>query len=126
MKISIRRGVFETNSSSTHSLTICTEDEFNKWKNGEMYLTYDGLKTKEDIMKTWIANKKRWYPEKYANLSEEEIIKEFEKDFEESSYEYKTYEYWQNEESCLESYFETYTTPGGEKIYVFGEYGYDG
>lgn len=126
MKISIRRGVFETNSSSTHSLTICTEDEFNKWKNGEMYLTYDGLETKEDIMKTWIANKKRWYPEEYANLSEEEIIKEFEKDFEESSYEYKTYEYWQNEESCLESYFETYTTPGGEKICVFGEYGYDG
>ena len=28
MKISIRRGVFETNSSSTHSLTMCSEDMF--------------------------------------------------------------------------------------------------
>ena len=28
MKRKIRRGVFETNSSSTHSLTICTEEEF--------------------------------------------------------------------------------------------------
>ena len=36
MKRQIRRGVFETNSSSTHSLTICTEEEFNKWKNGEL------------------------------------------------------------------------------------------
>lgn len=24
----VRRGVFETNSSSTHSITICTEDEY--------------------------------------------------------------------------------------------------
>ena len=32
----MRRGVFETNSSSTHSLTICTEEEFEKWQNGEL------------------------------------------------------------------------------------------
>lgn len=35
----IRRGVFETNSSSTHSITICTEEEFEKSKSGE--LVYD-------------------------------------------------------------------------------------
>ena len=28
MKLSIRKGVFETNSSSTHSLTMCSEDTF--------------------------------------------------------------------------------------------------
>ena len=28
MKISIRRGIFETNSSSSHSLTMCSEDMF--------------------------------------------------------------------------------------------------
>lgn len=36
MKRQIRRGVFETNSSSTHSLTMCSEEEFEKWKNGEI------------------------------------------------------------------------------------------
>ena len=36
MKISIRRGVFETNSSSTHTITMCSEEEYNKWKNGEL------------------------------------------------------------------------------------------
>lgn len=35
MKRQIRRGVFETNSSSTHSLTMCSEEEFEQWKNGE-------------------------------------------------------------------------------------------
>lgn len=36
MKRQIRLGVYETNSSSTHSLTICSEEEFEQWKNGEL------------------------------------------------------------------------------------------
>lgn len=28
MKRQIRRGVYETNSSSTHSLTMCSKEEF--------------------------------------------------------------------------------------------------
>ncbi len=38
--IQIRASVFETNSSSTHSLCIMTQDDFNKWvfsHNGEYY-----------------------------------------------------------------------------------------
>ena len=33
----MRQGCFETNSSSTHSITMCMESDFLKWKNGEMY-----------------------------------------------------------------------------------------
>ena len=36
MKRQIRRGVFETNSSSTHSLTMCSEEEFEQWKKGKV------------------------------------------------------------------------------------------
>ena len=36
MKRQIRRNVFETNSSSMHSLTICSEEEFEAWKRGEV------------------------------------------------------------------------------------------
>lgn len=32
----VRNGVFETNSSSTHSITICTKEEFEKFKAGEL------------------------------------------------------------------------------------------
>ena len=37
----IRRGAFETNSSSTHSITMCKESDFDKWKNGELYFCND-------------------------------------------------------------------------------------
>ena len=37
MKRQIRRGVFETNSSSTHSLTMCSRDTYSKWERGEVY-----------------------------------------------------------------------------------------
>lgn len=29
--------MFETNSSSTHTLTICSKDDFDKWKHGEVF-----------------------------------------------------------------------------------------
>ena len=38
MKRQIRRGVFETNSSSTHSLTICLKSDYDKWNNGNVFL----------------------------------------------------------------------------------------
>lgn len=40
MREQIRRGVFETNSSSTHSLTLCTVSEYEQWKDGELYFSY--------------------------------------------------------------------------------------
>jgi hypothetical protein len=31
MIFQVRQGVFETNSSSTHTLTICSKNDFDKW-----------------------------------------------------------------------------------------------
>ena len=63
MKI-IRNGVFETNSSSTHSITMCMKSDYEKWKNGELYYFEDsktGFVTKEErdeiIRKNVIYNK---------------------------------------------------------------------
>ena len=36
----IRKGVFETNSSSTHSISICTQKEFNEFKSGLLVLDW--------------------------------------------------------------------------------------
>lgn len=38
MKEKIRFGIFETNSSSTHSMTMCTKEDYNKWAKGEKIL----------------------------------------------------------------------------------------
>lgn len=35
MEQNIRNQVFETNSSTTHSLTILSEDEFNEFEKGD-------------------------------------------------------------------------------------------
>lgn len=40
MKVQIRQKVFETNSSSVHSLVVCTKAEFEAFKRGELF--YDG------------------------------------------------------------------------------------
>ena len=38
MKCSIRNGVFETNSSSTHATVYVDEDEYSRWKDDRTYL----------------------------------------------------------------------------------------
>lgn len=93
--ISVRKNVFETNSSSTHSLCICTENEYDKFKNGDMM--YDD------------------YNEELQFVSDKEL--------EEDEYRYKSYE---NMGEWLEFYEEHFTTPSGDKMVAFGEYGYDG
>lgn len=40
MKISVRRGIFETNSSSVHSLTMCNKSDYDAWKDGELIYNY--------------------------------------------------------------------------------------
>lgn len=42
MKTQIRFGTFETNSSSTHSLVILSEDEYKKYEDGEIMFDRDG------------------------------------------------------------------------------------
>lgn len=46
----LRTGVFETNSSSTHSIAMCTQDEYDRWKDGELYYLEDSERfvTKEE------------------------------------------------------------------------------
>lgn len=103
MKEAIRRGMFETNSSSVHSLTMCSDDEYSKWKNGEAYF------------------------DRYARQiveSTEEIEKERENNGRYS--EYLTYdEFWDYDCISLTKFDEPYTTPNGETVHAFGYYGYD-
>lgn len=35
--LNIRHGVFETNSSSVHSLTMCSGKQMQDWKDGKIY-----------------------------------------------------------------------------------------
>lgn len=136
MKRQIRRGVYETNSSSCHSLTMCSEEEFNRWKDGELLfdtweevfvsaniLTKDQKEeaaedyelNKDEYAKDWndlSDNAKEKYYTSYAKRRN--LIKDHYNNYQEYMY-----------EGYLESYEKHYTTSNGEKIVAFGQYGHD-
>lgn len=100
-----RRGVFETNSSSTHSMTICTKKEYDRFvANDLMYDTerdklvpYSSLLLKE-------KNKYGYY--RYRDLANLGNLDDR----------------W----PWMETYNHRFTTPGGDEMVAFGTYGYDG
>jgi len=137
MKRQIRRGVFETNSSSTHSLTMCSEEEFEKWKVGEGLFDEGG---RENFIKPYaLSDKQRQGAAEEYKYRKEDFWKDFEEltDIERSNWYIKyanemgisgsgkTYdEYMRNGD--LETFVSKYTSKSGDKIVAFGEYGYDG
>lgn len=134
----IRRGVFETNSSSTHSITICPQETYDKWLNGTAL--YDDLNNDfieaeeltpydyEQAGQQYEKYKGKYY-KNWDELSEAER-----KDYT-SAYVLKnknhygqdllTYADWCVRHGDLAKYSERYTTQHGDTIVVFGYYGYD-
>lgn len=124
MKRQIRRGAFETNSSSVHSITMCTGEEYSKWVNEEiLYWTEeDRFGTREEIIEEMKKARWRWdnslkFPD--VNWENEDEVNDIFSD-----YGVRTYEEYFNDE-WYETYVETYTTPNGEEIVAFGFYGHD-
>lgn len=102
MKKQIRMGVFETNSSLCHALSICTEEEFEKWKNGDVW--WD----------RWQWGEKKEFIPVDNNMDDDDRQDEG----------YITYDEFQDLE--YEEVFEQkYTTPGGETVVAFGYAGHD-
>ena len=102
MNRQIRRGVFETNSSSVHSITMCMQSDFDKWKAEE--LVFD-----------------RW------NDVLAPVTDDIKKAMEEDDDQFLTYEQFFHDWDCLEyeTFKEDFTTPTGEKVISFGYYGHD-
>lgn len=136
MKRQIRRGVFETNSSSTHSLTMCSEEEFEAWKRGEVLFQEYG---EENFIS---ATKLSEHDKKMAQEDYEENKDDFQKDWndlsEDTKQKYytiyakendiidedaKTYDQYMHD-GDLETFVQRYTSKNGDKIVAFGEYGY--
>lgn len=137
MNRQIRRGVFETNSSSQHSLTMCSKEEFEQWKNGELlfYERGSGSFVKANNLSDYdkkcaaqdYENHKDEFSKDWLDLSEDAKEKYYTKYAKENDIVYKdakTYEEWQ--QSDLETFVDRYTSKSGDKIVAFGKYGYDG
>jgi hypothetical protein len=98
----IRFGVFETNSSSTHSLTIVTLEDFKKFENGEL-----------------------WYDQLLENLVEAPAYIPPPKvtDFEDDEEDVISFDSFNDIE--LEYFEKHFITPSGDEMVAFGHYGND-
>lgn len=123
---SIRRNVFETNSSSTHTMTICMKSDYEKFKKGELVLSDDAwgfdveldkqFYTKEEAIELYKNHYE--YKKEDINWEDEDEVLEALRDAGLKDID--------DENDYLESYYDEFTTPNGEEIVVFGEYGYEG
>lgn len=118
----VRLGTFETNSSSTHSLTMCMESDYKKWKNGEMYWNRwnDELVSKETVEEEFLKENtgvSKEDPDFKDKL--EEYLNDDDKTYytyeEFNDYDYIEYETFENK----------YNTPNGDTVVAFGYYGSD-
>jgi len=68
--INVRKGVFETNSSSTHAICVFNKDTFNKIDNGELFFDAFGKTYTLDDVKEKIANTRKYdeYFDKWYNI----------------------------------------------------------
>lgn len=124
--LQIRRNVFETNSSSTHSITICSQKELDAWHKGELYLSRysDKFITPEQFEAEFAA----WVKKYRSSYTEEEINRDrkgFIEDFCECEG-YLTAEQYDLMVEYYEEFSTSYTTESGEEIIAFGYFGYDG
>lgn len=130
MKKQIRRGVFETNSSTTHSCTIMMEDDYNRWENEELYL-FDGYPG------TFPEDNRPKHGNLYTKSEVIEFLKAYDKKYNYDPSDYEDDDIFEDARRCeefksfadsneyLEAYFESFTTPSGETVVAFGEYGYN-
>lgn len=93
----IRIGTFETNSSSTHVLVMCSQEEYDKFINGEIryYNTY---------------NSEGFVDENNPKFDDAETYEEFMPS---------------EDDYLMEEFYEEYKTPSGEKVIAFGYHGND-
>ena len=120
--IQIRKNVFETNSSSTHSLVMAVKSEFDKWQSGEYY-----------YCNSWYSFNEKEAPEEFKNKFKQgkfapaALVDAY---YEATGEERDPYDFQTYEEFCDSDYLEyedyEYTTPSGEVIVACAKFGYDG
>lgn len=129
----IRKGIFETNSSSTHSLTILPYEDWRRWYEGEGYLDDGGnICSQEEAMALVEKDLREWKSIIHGQSLTDYAIQRYPEEDEQAAIErllaehyFFTEDTWADDE-YLETYSEDYTTKSGDRIIIFGKYGRDG
>lgn len=152
----IRHNVFETNSSSTHSLTIVPEEEFEKFKNCDLLLDYCVFVSAEDEYKNVMENlescENNMSDDYRATYKTELTFEKFKEVLSDLCYGDLSYYHREGAREDIQTHYDAvkaalgedivtyrtmggeeyetferhYTTKSGDKIVAFGYYGYAG
>lgn len=132
--IKIRYGVFETNSSSVHSLIMCSDNEYQKFVDNELLydLWNEELITYNKALDKLYKNVKFDMDFKYHFNLPDDFSRDKLNDFSVDELEYYlasetsiyTCNYFFNELD-YNTYEDTYRTIHGEVVHAFGYYGHD-
>lgn len=127
--IQIRQDVFESNSSSTHSICIASKSEYDAWCDYELYLneywnTPDELKDKKFITKDEVIA--ILGDSEHCKYNEEKLRELKDDEFDKVAYQNDVYtcDNWFDDEG-LEVDENKYTTKNGDEIVVICKYGCD-
>lgn len=142
----IRKNVFETNSSSTHTLAICTEDEYKDWKDGKLLFNKwretfvkNSIKItkqdREEAQRCYNQYKGKYYKDWFELTDEEREeytynhIAQQRRQEKTSSFEENGLTYQEFMQNCRNDGLETetshYTSPSGDKLVITCAYGYN-
>lgn len=130
MKKQIRRGVYETNSSSCHSLTMCMKSDYDKWKDDDLFLfkgsdygyigeapQYNHFYTRDEAISFERNNR-------YSSINECKNDDEIMNNLHEN--EWYDYDYfWDEYCEYYDTFEDSMTTTNGEEVVSFGYYGHD-
>ena len=118
----IRKKVFETNSSSTHSLVMAVKSEFDKWEVGEYY-----------YCNSWYSWDEEHAPEAFKGKFKQGnfySVTEVDAYYEALGEDRDPYDFQTYDDFCDSDYLEfenySYTTPSGETVVAIAKFGYDG
>lgn len=115
MKIQVRQGLFETNSSSVHSITMCMENDYEKWKNGELIFDRDAHELVPLTDKNYLEWKKDYDEsiEKYGEYDDYYVFLTYDQFFDD----------WEVQE--YETFKDSFKSASGDNVVAFGFYGHD-
>lgn len=111
--LQIRRGVFETNSSSTHSITIVEKEKFQKWSLGVYYYKYfvNSFITLSDLINDY----ERYTNNEFTSITDDDFV-----DYLIDNEIYTLNDFFDKFEAVTENY----TTKSGDEIVAISIYYY--
>ena len=126
----VRSNTFETNSSSTHSICMCTKDQYDSWASDWDSLKADSVIYSNCEEKLVAVEEAVKYANRYHDSVELSDILDTDSPKHDDAVDYMRDEGFMTcddfDDYTEESYYGEFVTPGGETVVAFCNYRWDG